>query len=95
MKILALEKEIENSDWSNADDILKEEALHVYQLQKEEIIREIYFTENRAAVLVLECKNKQEALSLLNEFPLVKDNLIMFDVFELHAYSGIERLFEK
>ena len=35
MKILAIEKEIGGVDWSNRDEILKQEALQVYELQKQ------------------------------------------------------------
>ena len=32
MKILAIEKEVENADWKNLGDLLREEAHHVFNL---------------------------------------------------------------
>jgi hypothetical protein len=47
MKILAIEKDVENADWSNTDDLLKQEALHVFELYLAGTLREIYFTETQ------------------------------------------------
>ncbi len=95
MKILALEKEVEGVDWSTVDEVLKQEALHVYELQKQGIVREIYFNQNHCAVIILECDNATMAKKTLSELPLVKNGLIDFDVMELSAYNGFDRIIEK
>lgn len=92
MKILALEKEAEEANWQNAHDFLKEEARQVYQLYLSDILREIYFTENKTAILILETENKMAAEELLNKLPLVKMGFISFEVMELRPYSGYDRL---
>lgn len=92
MKILALEKEIDGANWKNSDEVLKQEALHVYNIQKEGVIREIYFDENHCAVLILECINREKAQTIINELPLVKAGLITFDIKVLSPYNGFDRL---
>ena len=95
MKILAIEREQDNVSWKNQSKTLYEEALHVYELNQKEIIREIYFSDSKNAILILECKDKLEANSILNDFPLVKNGLIDFDIIELHTYTGFSRLFKE
>nr|WP_321357833.1 hypothetical protein [uncultured Draconibacterium sp.] len=92
MKLLAIEKEVEGANWSNADDLLKNEAHHVFELYLSDILREIYFTENKNAVLILEAKDKPSAKKILDSFPLVKSGKIKFDLMELRPYNGFERI---
>jgi hypothetical protein len=92
MKILAIEKEMEGVDWNTLGDLLKEEAQHVYDLYLSGSLREIYFTENKNAVLVMETENKQAATKLLDTLPLVKSGKIRFEVMELRPYTGYERI---
>jgi hypothetical protein len=92
MKILALEKEVEGANWQNAHDILKEEARQVYQLYLADTLREIYFTEHKTAILILETENKMTAEEFLKKLPLVKMGCISFEVIELRPYSGYDRL---
>ena len=92
MKILAIEKEITEIDWNDATNILKQEVKQVYQLYLADQLREIYFTENKNAVLILETENKDQAQQLLNTLPLVQNKMIEFDVMELRPYTGFERI---
>lgn len=92
MKILAIERPVESTDWNDASEILKQEATHVYKMQMQNTLREIFFNQDKCAVLVLECKDKTEATSILSEFPLVKKNYIRFEIHELLPYTGFERL---
>ena len=92
MKILAIENEIEGVDWDNLEDLLKDEAQHVYDLYLSDSLREIYFTENKNAVLILETEDKKAAITLLDTLPLVKSGKIKFDVMELRPYTGYERI---
>ncbi|OFX83987.1 MAG: hypothetical protein A2W99_03460 [Bacteroidetes bacterium GWF2_33_16] len=94
MKILAIEKELDSTNSMIQNEIFQEEAKHVYELYQKEIIREIYFTDTKNAILILECKDKYEAKSILNEFPLVKTGMIDFNMLELHSYTGYSRLFK-
>ena len=92
MKILAIENEMEGVEWDNSGDLLKEEAQHVYDLYLKNSLREIYFTENKNAILVLETEDKQAAIKLLDALPLVKSGKIKFAVMELRPYTGYERI---
>lgn len=92
MKILAIENETEGVEWEKLGDLLKEEAQHVYQLYLSDSLREIYFTENKNAILVMEAENKQTAIKLLDTLPLVKSGKIKFEVMELRPYTGYERI---
>ncbi|MBK7232046.1 MAG: superoxide dismutase [Saprospiraceae bacterium] len=92
MKILAIEKEIEEVEWDNLGDLLQEEAHHVYHLYLSDSLREIYFTENKNAILILETEDKKTAINLLDTLPLVKSGKIRFELMELRPYSGYERI---
>ncbi len=93
MKFIAIEKVILGVGQDDLNPYLEEESKKVWELHKSGYLREIYFTENRDAVLILECSDKEEALNILKELPLVKNNLIEFLLNELHPYEGYERLF--
>ena len=94
MKILAIEKEIKGIEPSKMQPHLKNEARAVWKLQQAGIIREIYFTQkSHCAVIILECGSAPDAMNILNSLPLVKENLISFDVIPLVPYDGFERLF--
>lgn len=92
MKILAIEKDVEGTDWSGSTELLEQEARQVYQHFLEGFIREIYFTEHHNAVIILECKSRDAAVELLNGLPLVRKKMISFEVSELRPYDGYERI---
>ena len=71
MKILALEREIEGVEWDNTEKLLEQEAQYVFQLYLSDNLREIYFTEDNNAVLVMETVDKKTAKKLLDTLPLV------------------------
>ena len=95
MKILAIEHEMEGVEWDNLVDLLRVEAQFVYNLYLCDSLREIYFTENKNAVLVLETEDKKAAIKLLESLPLVKSRKIKCEVMELRPYTGYERIMEK
>jgi muconolactone delta-isomerase len=97
MKILALEKEVFGiADNQFTPPLLKEEAKRAWELHHKGIIRELYFRQDRdEAVLILECKDVEEAQSVLATLPLVKAGFIAFNVIPLIPYNGFERLFSK
>jgi len=95
MKIIALEKEIPGRTSGEFEPFLREEAYHVWQLYNNEVVREIYFrTDQHSAVLIMECQSLIDAKEIIAEFPLVKKNLIGFDLIPLKPYDGFERLFK-
>lgn len=93
MKILAIEKEVPGVVWSTVSkELLAQEALDVYRMYLTEQLREHYFNEDNCAVLVLECDSKAQAQTLLGKLPLVEQNLITFEIMELHPYTGYDRI---
>jgi muconolactone delta-isomerase len=94
MKILALEKEIPQAQFT--DELLKKEAEYVWQLQQMGIIREIYFTaDTHEAVIIFEAEFPEAIDELIKEFPLVSAGCITFQLIPLEPYNGLERLFEE
>lgn len=94
MKILAIERELKSVDWKNESQTLMEEAKSAYQLMLSGDLQEIYFTENKQAVLILECEDKLVAKRLLDKLPLVMKGLIDFELMELQPYTGFSRLMD-
>jgi hypothetical protein len=95
MKLLAIEQETSAVNWDEESEVLINESYQVYHFFQEGIIRDIYFTENENAVIILECKSKDEATNLLSTLPLVKAGLINFEVMELRPYTGFDRIIRK
>lgn len=94
MKVIALEVEKEGSTSDDFQPYLKDEAAAVWELYKNNIVREIYFRDDQStAVLILECKDTAEAESILAQLPLVQKGLIKFELLPLKPYPGFERLF--
>ena len=94
MKIVAIERDLKIVDWKNESKNLIEEAKSIYKLMLSGILREIYFNENKQAVLILECSTKIEAKQLTEKLPLVKKGFIEFEIMELHPYTGLSRLMD-
>lgn len=92
MKIIAIEKELKHISGDSAAALYKAEARQVYALYLRDALREIYFTEEHCAVIMLECANIEEAKQLLDTLPLVQSGVIAFDLHELHPYNGYGRL---
>lgn len=94
MKILALEKEVPGTNDEQFTPHLQAEAHRAWELYRDGVFRELYFRHDREeAVLILECKDTDEANQALNSLPLVKNGLIAFEVIPLTPYPGFERLF--
>jgi DNA topoisomerase VI subunit B len=94
MKILAIEKEIAGTASEDFQPHLKAEAQKVWELQQQNIIREIHFrADQSSAVLILQCENVEEAEKILKTLLLVHANLIEFEIIPLKPYPGFERLF--
>ena len=94
MLILAIEVEKSGASAEDFQPLLAEEARKVWELYQDEFIREMYFRADQAlAVLMLECKDIEEAKDRLAELPLVNAGLIDFDLVPLIPYPGLARLF--
>lgn len=94
MKILAIEKEIPGVADNDYLPHLEAEARKAWELHQQGLIRELYFTEDHCAVLILEARDLSHAREILNELPLVQQKLIEFEIHILNAYSGFQRLFK-
>jgi muconolactone delta-isomerase len=95
MQILAIEKELAPVK-DNHNELLREEAAHVWDLKKQGIIRDIWFSvHEHVAVILLECATEEEAKQHLSELPLVLAGLITFNIIPLRSYDGFERLFDQ
>jgi muconolactone delta-isomerase len=96
MKYLALEKELNKGEKQSIESLLESEARRVYELYLQGIIRECYFSkEGHNAVIIMECKNEKEVHKTLKTLPLVKENIIEFQLFTLLPYSGLNRIYNK
>jgi hypothetical protein len=95
VKILAIEREYEGKTAKDFQPHLEAEARRVWELYIKGLIREIYFrADQKSAVLILECKNIEEAEEKLATLPLVREDLIYFDFIPLAPCPGFERLFK-
>ena len=95
MKFLALEIPGDAASPGRMKNLLVEEARRAWQLHKEGVLREAYFTPEHDAVLILECADERAARAALESLPLVRDRQIAFDLRQLTPYTGFERLFAK
>jgi hypothetical protein len=94
MKILAIEKELPGVADSDYEPWLEAEARKAWELHQAGLIRELYFTDEHCAVLVLEASDKAHAREIVEQLPLVQQKLIDFDLLALTAYPGFARLFK-
>jgi hypothetical protein len=94
MKIIAISSNLPGVSNEQFVPHLKAEALHVWEMMQTNLLREIYFrADESSAVLILECASIGEAQALLDSLPLVKENLITFELIPLVPYPGLARLF--
>lgn len=94
MKILAMERELPGATAERFQAHARAEAARVWELQQSGVIREAYFHRDaHVAVLMLECRDVDEAAAALATLPLVRERLIAFDLVPLVPYSGFARLF--
>jgi len=93
MRILAIERDIPGADAVGMRRLLVEEAAAAWTLQKRDVLREIWFTADHRAVLLLECENETAAREALDSLPLFREGYIDFEILALLPYDGFERLF--
>jgi len=92
MKFLAVEKEKPGLKPCNFQPHLRDEALKVLEFYRKGYFREIYYNEDKNAVIILECENLTEASSILDSLPLVRAGLIEFKIMQLNPYNGFSRI---
>ena len=91
MKVIAIERETGKGRYTK--EILEKEAKRIYILYKEGKVRELYFTKKEhPAIIILEVRNIPEAQKIINTLPLVRTNLIEFELKELIPYNGYDRI---
>jgi len=95
MKILAIEKEMPGVLDTDYQPFLEAEARKAWELHQKGLIRELYFTDEHCAVLILEARDKAHAREIVGQLPLVQQKLIDFELLALTAYPGFARLFKK
>ena len=88
MKILAIEKELPSIKDSDYQPFLELEARKAWELHQQGLIRELYFTDDHCAVLVLEANDQANAREIVDQLPLVQQKLIDFELIVLNAYTG-------
>jgi hypothetical protein len=94
MRILAIERGVEGKTAEDFEPHLEAETRRVWELYTKDVIREIYFrADERSAVVLLECEGIEEAEEHLSTLPLVRGEVIRFDLIPLVPYPGFERLF--
>ena len=94
MRILALETEAPGATEAAFLTLARDEATALWALVQAGVVRETYFRTDRAdAVLVLECRDLDEARDRLGTLPMVRAGLIRFELVGLRPYPGFARLF--
>jgi hypothetical protein len=94
LKILAIERERSGATPERFQPHLRAEAARVWELYGADAIREMYFDrDHHTAVLMLECPSVEQAREILSTLPLVREELIAFNLIPLVPYSGFSRLF--
>jgi hypothetical protein len=94
MKILAIEKELPGIKDADYQPFLELEARKAWELHQQGLIRELYFTDDHCAVLILEARDQAHAREIVDQLPLVQQKLIDFELMALNAYPGFARLFK-
>lgn len=96
MKVFAIDKINPGVMHEQVQPYLKQEAKTAWQLYKSEVFRELYFrADHPGVVIVMECDSVDEARKALSELPLVKENLIEFELIPVGYFSPFEGLFAK
>lgn len=88
--------DVDGVDWKDKDDVLREEAEYIWNLQKSGAVRNIWFTDpERDAVILFDAESWEKVQELTRNMPLVKNSLITCRIKHLNAYDGYERLFKR
>lgn len=96
MKILAILRPADGGDVRAAIAARAQEELGVLWNQyREGLVREIYSPGGPGAVLIVEARSRDSALSALGELPLLADKIMSLELIELHPFTAFEMLFSR
>ena len=94
MKILALEKSIDDADEQKIRLLRGKEAAQVWKLGADGLIRDMYFRRDTGtSVFILEAQTIQEAQAVIDHLPLVAEGLVEFELIPLGHYEPLAMLF--
>lgn len=94
MNVLCLDRPLPGASLEKYQPHLTNEVRHTWATYKSDVIRSIYFRQDRPGVAIfMECGSVEEAQALLADFPLVKAGLIEFDTIPLGPFVNWELLF--
>lgn len=94
MKILAIDRFLPGTTMEKVQPHLHEEMKVSWKHYKQGTVREWYFRKDQpGVVLILECNSLEEAQESIDEYPLVKEELIAFDLIPLGPFEPLEALF--
>ncbi len=90
MKILAIDRVCESATPERIKEKFLQEINRCVQFYLADIIREMYFRQDRSGtVLVLEAPSVEEAQSLLEKMPLVAAGQVQYDCIPLGPYMPL------
>ena len=96
MKILAIDRLNPGVTFEKIAPLLKDEAVHAWQLYSKGVFRELYMRGDRpGAVIIAECASLDEVRAIFAELPLVRAKLIEFEFIPLGPFSPFEQLMKK
>jgi hypothetical protein len=96
MKILCLDRPLPGATFEKYQPYLMDEIRHTWQSYKNDVVREIYFRQDRPGVAIIaECASAEEAKQFFAELPLVKAGLIEIEAIPLGPFVNWEFLFAK
>lgn len=94
IKILAMGKTLPGATEEKINALVKEEAARTWELYVSGIFRELYFrTDAPLPVVIMECKDLQEAKDIIATLPMVKAGLTDFDLMPLGPFFPFMALF--
>ncbi len=93
MKFLAFGSDTPSAQASDFQPYLHDEAARVLELKESGFIKEIFFrADRRDAIILLEAGDEEQVQQILASLPLVKKNLIRFELIPLKPYDGFDLL---
>jgi len=96
MKILAIDHLLPGKTFDDVKPHLRNEAEKAWKLYEKGVFRELYMRGGKpGAVVVLECRDVEEARSIMADLPLVREKIIEFDFMALEPFTPFASLFAR
>ena len=90
MKVIVIAHRNQSAQPKEFEPFLQEDSNHVLKLIKMDVIREVYSrNDKKGAIMVVECKDEDDAKQIMSELPLFKANLLNFEIYGVSPYRGI------